>query len=128
VPAKAGRARVIFDELTFESDVRRASATGRAVARATRRAYAREGCPVKNLHACEAEAADGSRLPRCVKSYLPPPAGRFGMVFEIDRQQGRLVLAYLAFGVRHHPRDSNALTVYRIAHERLHRKSRPARR
>jgi hypothetical protein len=28
-------------------------------------------------------------------------------------------LDYLAFGVRHHPPDSNAATVYEIAHRRL---------
>ncbi len=51
--------------------------------------------------------------------YLPPPAGKFGMVFEIDRQAGSLVLAYLSFGVRHQPHDSHALTVYQLAHGRL---------
>ena len=61
----------------------------------------------------------GSSLPGCVKVYLPPPAGKFGIVFEIDRQAGNLVLAYLAFGVRHHPLDSDALTVYQLAHQRL---------
>jgi hypothetical protein len=35
-------------------------------------------------------------------------------------EQRGVLLAYLAFGVRHHPRDSNALTVYEIAHRRLH--------
>jgi len=29
-------------------------------------------------------------------------------------------LDYLAFGVRHHPAGSNAPTVYKIAHRRLH--------
>ena len=54
-----------------------------------------------------------------MKVYLPPPAGKFGIVFEIDRQAGSLVLAYLAIGVRHHPLDSHALTVYQLAHKRL---------
>jgi hypothetical protein len=30
-------------------------------------------------------------------------------------------LRVLAFGVRHQPRDAHALTVYEIAHRRLHR-------
>lgn len=118
--AKAtGRAKVIFDHLAFEDDLGRASSDVRAVARETRDAYEQDGCPVDALRACETEGGDGTQLPRCVKVYLPPPTGRFGMVFEINRQEGRLVLAYLAFGVRHHPRISNAPTVYQIAHERL---------
>lgn len=59
-------------------------------------------------------------MPGCAKVYLPPPIGKFGMVFAIKRQQGQLVLAYLAFGVRHHLKGSHALTVYQIAHRRLH--------
>jgi hypothetical protein len=42
------------------------------------------------------------------------------MVFAVKRQEGRLVLVYLGFGVRHHPKGSHALTVYQIAHRRLH--------
>jgi hypothetical protein len=42
------------------------------------------------------------------------------MVFRIERREGRLLLAYAAFGVRHHPRGSMAPTVYEIAHRRLH--------
>jgi len=41
------------------------------------------------------------------------------MVFRIERRNGKLRLVYAAFGVRHHPRDSNAPTVYQIAHDRL---------
>jgi len=42
------------------------------------------------------------------------------MVFAIRRQEGRLVLAYIAFGVRHHPGGSHAPTVYEFAHQRMH--------
>lgn len=115
----AGHARVIFDEVAFSENLQRTSDTGRSVALQTRSAYERDGCPVKDLLACDSEALDGTRLPGCVKVYLPPPAGKFGIVFEIDRQAGKLVLAYLAFGVRHHPLDSHALTVYQLAHQRL---------
>jgi hypothetical protein len=41
------------------------------------------------------------------------------MVFRIELREGKSVLAFAAFGVRHHPSDSNALTVYEIAHRRL---------
>jgi hypothetical protein len=120
VPAhKAGRARVIFDEAAFREDLRRTTDAGQSVAVATRNTYDRDGCPVEDLLACQSEAQDGTRLPACVKVYLPSAEGKFGMVFEINRQAGNLVLAYLSFGVRHHPPDSHALTVYQIAHQRL---------
>jgi hypothetical protein len=48
------------------------------------------------------------------------PNGRFGMVVRFVRDDKGLALRYLAFGVRHHPRNSNAPTVYDIAHRRLH--------
>jgi hypothetical protein len=121
VPAKkARRAEVVFDEDTFDEDFQRASPAGRAAALAARDVYTRDGCPVVELRACGDEALDATRLPGCVKVYLPSHAGRFGMVFAIERKAGKLRLAYLAFGVRHHPRDSNAPTVYQLAHRRLH--------
>lgn len=42
------------------------------------------------------------------------------MVFCFVRDADGLALRFLAFGVRHHPRNSNALTVYEIADRRLH--------
>lgn len=77
------------------------------------------GVPVAVLLACEAEGADGTQLAHCLKVYLPPPDGKFGMVFRVERRDGKLQLVYVAFGVRHHPRGSNAPTVYQIAHDRL---------
>ncbi len=62
---------------------------------------------------------DRTSLAHCVKVYLPPPDGRFGMVFRIERHDGKLRLVYVAFGVRHHPRNSNAPTLCQIAHDRL---------
>ena len=41
-------------------------------------------------------------------------------VFRIELRDGRSLLAFAAFGVRHHPQDSHAPTVYDIAHRRLH--------
>ncbi|MFL5833431.1 MAG: hypothetical protein ACJ76B_05580 [Solirubrobacterales bacterium] len=72
------------------------------------------------LRRCDAEGRDGTELPACFKVYLPAPNGKFGMVFRFIRESDGLALRYLAFGVRHHPPDSNALTVYEIAHRRLH--------
>jgi hypothetical protein len=118
---EAGRAEVLFDGPAFNEDLGRASSAGRAAALAARNSYRREGCPVASLLACDEEALDATQLPGCVKVYLPPPAGQFGMVFAIERKAGRLLLAYLAFGVRHHPHDSHAPSVYQLAHLRLHR-------
>jgi hypothetical protein len=42
------------------------------------------------------------------------------MVFQLDIVNQRGVLRYLVFGVRHHPADSHAETVYQLAHRRLH--------
>ncbi len=50
-----------------------------------------------------------------MKVYLPRPAGKFGLVLRIELREGKSLLAYAAFGVRHHPGDSHALTVYEIA-------------
>jgi hypothetical protein len=65
------------------------------------------------------EGPEGAQLPNCLKVYLPDAAGRFGMVFQLDIVNQRGVLRYLAFGVRHHPADSHAETVYEIADRRL---------
>ena len=119
MPPKRAAARVVFDEDAWGEGMARTSTNGRTVAEATRRDYEQNGCPTEDLLACDSEGQDGTPLGGCAKVYLPPPAGKFGMVFEIDRQAGSLVLAYLAFGVRHHPKESNAPTVYEIAHQRL---------
>jgi hypothetical protein len=115
---RAGHADVVFDDLAFEDDLHRAADS--KIATATRQDYERDGVPTSDLLACNEESRDSTRLTGCVKIYLPRPVGRFGMVFAIERRAGKLLLAYLAFGVRHHPRDSNALTVYQIADRRLH--------
>lgn len=97
--------------------------SGRAGAEALREArsqFERDGVEIKILRRCDPEGRDGTKLPACFKVYLPAPNGKFGMVFRFVRDGEGLGLRYLAFGVRHHPRDSNALTVYEIAHRRLH--------
>lgn len=75
--------------------------------------------PFNGLRNCDAEGRDGTSLSGCVKVYLPPPAGRFGMVFVLVIAASGPRLRYLAFGVRHHPAGSHAPTVYEIAHRRL---------
>ena len=117
---RTGRAPALFDEAAFAEDLQRTSKTGEVVALAARREFEADGIPVGSLLACDEEGPDGTELRHCVKLRLPPPNGKFGMVFRIERQKGRSVLTFAAFGTRHHPANSHALTVYDIAHRRLH--------
>lgn len=116
---RPGRAPALFDDAAFAEDLRRASDAGTEVARAARREFEGEGVPIGSLLACDEEGPDGTALQHCVKLRLPPPNGKFGMVFRIEQQMGKSVLVFAAFGVRHHPSGSNALSVYEIAHRRL---------
>ncbi len=118
-PKRGAAAQVIFDEHAWREDMARTTSSGRTVAEETRYDYEQNGCPIEDLLACDSEAQDGTRLPGCAKVYLPPPTGKFGLVFEIDRQAGSLVLGYLSFGMRHQPRRSHAQTVYELADQRL---------
>jgi len=97
--------------------------SGRAGADALREArgqFEQGGVEIKAPRRCDPESRDGTKLPACFKVYLPAPNGKFGMVFRFVRESEGLALRYLAFGIRHHPRNSNARTVYEIAHRRLH--------
>lgn len=111
-----------FDSDAWDKDIARAGNNGRAAAETARDRYKRDGVPVEELRQVQNEGPDGTILPNCVKVYLPPPFGRFGMVFEVVRAE-ELRLEYIAFGVRHHPPESNASTVYELAHRRLHSSS-----
>lgn len=116
----AGRAVVVFDDGAFAEDLDHARSRARADGDAARREFERLGIEVGRLRPCDREGRDGTQLAGCVKTYIPWPAGRFGMVFAVERVEGRLVLVFVAFGVRHQPRQANAPTVYARAHRRLH--------
>jgi len=116
---RAGQVTALFDDAAFAEDLRRASDAGREVALTARKEYEQSGLPIGHLLACDEEGTDGTQLPHCVKVYLPRPGGKFGMVFRIERREGRTLLAYIAFGIRHHPREAHAPTVYEIADQRL---------
>jgi hypothetical protein len=118
-----GRARVLFHEGAFAEDTMRSGRAGAETLRGTRARFEQEGVEIKALRRCDAEGRDGTKLPACFKVYLPPPSGKFGMIFRFVRDSEGLALRYLAFGVRHHPHDSNAQSVYEIAHRRLHGES-----
>jgi hypothetical protein len=119
VADKGVRFPALFDEEWWAVDLDRAGRSGRRAAEAARTEYDRLGVPREELRPCEDEARDGTDLGRCFKVYLPPPIGRFGMVFFPEVVKKKIVLRYLAFGVRHHPKGSHAETVYEIAHGRL---------
>jgi hypothetical protein len=123
LPIRRGHARVLFNEGAFAEDTMRSGRAGAKALREARSQFEREGVEIKILRRCDPEHRDGPQLPACFKIYLPPPAGKFGMVLRFIRDSEGLALRYLAFGVRHHPRDSNAPTVYDIAHRRLHDQS-----
>jgi hypothetical protein len=75
---------------------------------------------VGSLRPCDAEARDGTRLGGCAKLYIPQPDGPWGAVFTIDTAASKPALLLLAVGERH-PNRPWKLSVYEIAHRRLHR-------
>lgn len=123
------RLRAVFPAGVWEADVEGRypeSSRARTVAEQSRRAFERDGVPEEELQACEAEGPEGTQLAGCLKVYLPlgpsdPRQRPFGMVFiDVGKEEPALVL--LAFGVRHQPQGAHAESVYRRAHERLHRR------
>jgi hypothetical protein len=123
VPQTSGRGatfRVEFDLLVLAEDSAHSTAKGRSVMDEAVRNFEERGIATGDLRACEDPGPDGTRLPGCAKTYLPPPVGSWGMVFElrIDDDQ-RPFLACLAFGVRH-PTQSWQPSVYQVADRRLH--------
>ena len=120
MPIRRGNARVLFNEGAFAEDTMRSGRAGAETLRKARGQFEQDGVELKALRRCDPEGRDGTKLPACFKVYLPAPNGKFGMVFRFVRDSDGLALRYLAFGIRHHPRDSNAQTVYEIAHRRLH--------
>jgi hypothetical protein len=119
VPTSDPRIPARFDPDPWDEDLARSTPAGQTAGLVARRDYELRGVPVSHLKACEAEGSDGTRLPDCLKAYIPQPDGKFGMVFTIDRATDKPALLFLAFGIRHHPRESRALTVYEIADRRL---------
>jgi len=108
-----------FDPDAWEVDLARATRAGRIAAEHARHNYSKNGVPREHLRPCDPEGRDGTGLPRCLKVYLPQPAGRFGMVLKLVDVDRQVQLDFLAFGVRHHPKGSHSRTVYETAHLRL---------
>ena len=110
-----------FDEEALTEDLERLPASAEVALRGFRKELRRDGgIPNSRLKACRDESQDGTMLGGCVKTYVPWPDGRFGAVFApVSHPRRPLALRVFAFGVRHHPKGSNAPTVYEVAHRRL---------
>ncbi|HWC49682.1 MAG TPA: hypothetical protein VG448_12440 [Solirubrobacterales bacterium] len=113
-----------FDDDALEEDLAHLPASAEEELRLFHKEVRRlGGIPKSRLVACQAEGRDGTRLGGCVKTYIPWPGGRFGAVFVAVAHPNRPVaLRAIAFGIRHHARDSTARTVYQVAHRRLARR------
>lgn len=121
MPNPGARFGVEFDDAAFAEDLAHTSSdAGRTLAHRERDKLTTDGLPPDRLKRCDADARDGTSLPGCVKIYLPEPDGTWGMVFQLRiNDDGRPFLACLAFGTRH-PTGPGALSVYQVAHQRLH--------
>jgi hypothetical protein len=110
-----------FDEDALAEDLERLpDSAGEALDAFRKELHRQGGLPKSRLKACHDEAQDGTMLGGCVKTYVPWPDGRFGAVFVAVTHPNRpMALRAFAFGVRHHPPESNAETVYEVAHRRL---------
>jgi len=98
-----------FDADAWEEDLPRTTPAGRQVAETARKEYEQHGVPITQLRRVTEHGHDRTVLPDCMKVYVPAPDGRFGMIFVLKFEpDGRPVLMFLAFGVRHHPKARGA--------------------
>ena len=118
--SSARRYRVLFDPDAIAEDLAHSTKAARQIGEQAITRLQRDGITRQQLFACKAEERDGTRLPGCVKTYLPQPDGRCGMVFQLRSDDDGPFLFCLAFGVRHPARDSRRPSVYQVADSRLH--------
>jgi hypothetical protein len=109
---------VYVDERELAEDLGRGSDPARAAIGPFIEQLKADGVPSGWLKRCDSEARDGTRLPGCVKVYIPQPAGRWGAVFLGALMEGQPKLILLAVGERH-PEAPWRLSVYEIAHRRM---------
>ncbi len=113
---------IVFDESILNSDLQRLPAAAETALHRLHAQTQRDGgIPRGHLKRCHGEARDGTDLEGCVKTYVEWPNGPWGIVFRAGDDPRRPFALYtLAYGRRHHPRDSHTPTVYQLAHQRLH--------
>jgi hypothetical protein len=73
---------VLFDEHAIADDLHHLPGGARVALDAFRRELDRDGgLSMTRLKRCDAEGRDGTNLGGCLKTYVPWPTGRFGLVF-----------------------------------------------
>jgi hypothetical protein len=93
------------------------SPSGQPAFRRAREQCERDGVAVDRLRACQDEHPSGTRLPSCVKLYVPDSDGQWRMIFQIGADETGLLLSYLAGGVgtsraeREDPTRTRSLTM-----------------
>jgi hypothetical protein len=109
---------VVFDEQAISEDLAHHPPVARHALELLRRELDRDGgLSVSRLKGCDAEGRDGTHLAGCVKTYVPWPTGRYGLVMlPVAHATRPLALRAFAFGVRH-PAALKP-SVYKIADER----------
>jgi hypothetical protein len=109
---------VVFDEHAIAEDLAHHPPVARNALELLRRELDRDGgIPVSRLKRCEGESRDGTNLASCLKTYVPWPTGRFGLVMlPVAHAIRPLALRAFAFGVRHPP--ALKPSVYEIADKR----------
>jgi hypothetical protein len=106
---------VEFDEHAIAEDLRHHPPAARNELELFRReAYRYGGLPISRFKRCDEKGHDGTRLGGCVKTYVPWPTGRFGLVLlPVAHPTRPLALRAFAYGVRHPA--ANKPSVYEIA-------------
>jgi hypothetical protein len=94
---------VEFDEHAIAYDLAHHPPAARDALDRFRREVSRDGgLPFVRLKRCDEEGRDGTRLAGCVKTYVPWPTGRFGLVLlPVAHPTRPLALRAFAYGVRH---------------------------
>jgi hypothetical protein len=112
------RFAVRIDSAVLDEDLAHATEAGRAAIKRALADVAKEGVPRSWLKRCQDEGRDGTRLPGCVKFYVPQPDGKWGAVLTADTRSKTPTLLLLAAGERH-PSQPWRPSVYQVAHARL---------
>jgi hypothetical protein len=109
---------VLFDEHAIAEDLTHHPPAARRALELFRCEVDRDGgLSCSRLKRCEREGRDGTRLAGCVKTYVPWPAGRLGLVLlPVAHPTRPLALRAFAYGVRHPA--GNKPSVYEIADRR----------
>lgn len=109
---------IVFNEPAVAEDLTHHPPVARRALDLLRREMDRDGgLPVSRLKRCDAEGRDGTRLEGCLKTYVPWPTGRYGLIMlPIAHPTKPLALRAFAYGTRHP--EGPKPSVYKIADQR----------